>query len=149
MAKQLTFAEAPRRGPRIAILPDAARVEERLCALARERGFVAGRVALSLLELERELVRDAQRNGACPEVASPFALQLALREAARDHSQGPYSAIRNHPGYARALGELLGVLSEGLLEPAEIAAFDLPERPAALGRTLVAARQTLEAAGLV
>src|SRR5882724_7841148 len=91
----------------IAVLPDAARVEERLARLARQRGFVAGKVACSLAELERGLVREAQQAGTCPQIASPFALQLALREAARNHSPGPYFAIRNHAGYARALGDLL------------------------------------------
>src|SRR6266478_2163994 len=105
----------------IAVLPDAARVEERLARLARQRGFVAGKVACSLAELERGLVREAQQAGTCPQIASPFALQLALRQAARDHSPGPYFAIRNHAGYARALGDLLAALTEGLLGPEELA----------------------------
>src|SRR3989442_13243284 len=104
MPQQLSFAEARRRGPRIAILPDAALVEERLVRLARERVFVPGRVAYSLAELGRELIREAQRAGACPEVASPFALQLALRQAARELSPGPCSAIPTHAGYGRAFG---------------------------------------------
>ena len=149
MHRQLSFAEARRRGPRIAVLPDAARVEERLGRLARERGFVPGRVAYSLAELGRELIREAQRAGACPEVASPFALELALRQAAREHSPGPYFGIRNHAGYARALGDLLAALTEGLLEPVELAALDVPERPVALGRTLIAARAALDRAALV
>ena len=86
-AAQLSFAEARRRGPRIAVLPDAARVEERLGRLARERGFVPGRVAYSLAELGRELIREAQRAGACAEVASPFALQL--RERSRGQTAQP------------------------------------------------------------
>src|SRR5712671_1495543 len=104
----------------IAVLPDAARVEERLARLARQRGFVAGKVACSLAELERGVVREAQQAGACPQIASPFALQLALREAARTHSPGPYFAIRNHAGYARALGDLLSALTHGLLPPLEL-----------------------------
>lgn len=132
----------------IAVLPDATRVEERLARLARQRGFVAGKVACSLAELERGLVREAQQAGACPQIASPFALQLALREAARNHSPGPYFAIRNHAGYARALGDLLSALTHGLLPPFELAAPDAPERAVALGRTLLAARQSLERAGL-
>ena len=132
----------------IAVLPDAARVEERLVRLARQRGFVAGKVACSLAELERGLVREAQQAGACPQIASPFALQLALREAARNHSPGPYFAIRNHAGYARALGDLLSALTHGLLPPLELTALDAPERAIALGRTLLAARQALERAGL-
>ena len=132
----------------IAVLPDAARVEERLARLARQRGFVAGKVACSLAELERGLVREAQQAGTCPQIASPFALQLALREAARNHSPGPYFAIRNHAGYARALGDLLSALTHGLLPPLELTALDAPERAVALGRTLLAARQALDRAGL-
>src|SRR5207302_10813805 len=86
--------------PRIAVLPDAARVEERLGDLARQRDFVPFRIAFSVAELGRELIREAQRAGSCPEVASRFAVQLALRQAARDHSPGPYFAVRNHAGYA-------------------------------------------------
>src|SRR2546421_345977 len=149
MPRQLSFAEARRRGPRIAVLPDAARVEERLGRLARERGFVPGRVAYSLAELGRELIREAQRAGACAEVASRFALQLALRQAAREHSPGPYFGIRNHAGYARALGDLLAALTEGLLEPVELAELDVPERPVALARTLIAVRAALDRAELV
>src|SRR5467141_651100 len=132
----------------IAVLPDAARVEERLARLARQRGFVAGKVACSLAELERGLVREAQQAGACPQIASPFALQLALSAAARNHSPGPYFAIRNHAGYARALGDLLSALMHGLLPPAELSVLYAPERAVALGRTLLAARQALDRAGL-
>src|SRR6266404_1773508 len=132
----------------IAVLPDAARVEERLARLARQRGFVAGKVACSLAELERGLVREAQQAGTCPQIASPFALQLAPREAARNPSPGPYFAIRNHAGYARALGDLLSALMHGLLPPLELTALDAPERAVALGRTLLAARQALDRAGL-
>src|SRR5207237_7353202 len=97
-------------------------------------------------ELETELVRAAQRKGRCVKVASPQAVMLALREAAREHSPGPYFAVRNQPGYARALGELLAALGQGLIEPAELA--QLPERAGALGRTLTAFRALLGAAGL-
>ena len=61
------------------MLPDAERVEERLGQLARAHGFVAGRVACSLADLERELVQSAQRAGKCPAVATPQAVMLALR----------------------------------------------------------------------
>ncbi|HEY6911800.1 MAG TPA: PD-(D/E)XK nuclease family protein [Myxococcales bacterium] len=152
MPEQLSFAHARRRqGLRLAVLPDAARVEERLRRLAREpgRGIVAGRVACSIAELERELVREAQRAGSCPAQASPFALRLALREAARDHSQGPCFAIRREPGYARALGDVSSALTQGLLAPADLLALDVPERVRALGRTLQAAGDALARAGLV
>ena len=149
MPSQLSFADLPRRrGPRVSVLPDAARVEERLHLLAREQGFVAGRVACSLADLERELVREARKAGRCPAPASPEALLLALREAAREHSQGPFFRIREQPGYARALGVLLSALTQGLLDPAELLALDVPERVAALARTLLAARKLLDAAGL-
>ncbi len=152
MPEQLSFAQARRRqGLRIVVLPDAARVEERLRRLAREpgRAIVVGKVACSLAELERELVREAQRAEACPAQASRFALQLALREAARDHSQGPYFAIRREPGYARALGDLWSALAQGLLAPADLLSLDVPERVRALGRTLQAAGEALSRAGLV
>jgi superfamily I DNA/RNA helicase/RecB family exonuclease len=138
---QLSFADVKPRGPRLAVLPDAARVEERLFALARGSGLVAGKSACSLPDLERELIRVAR-----VPVASPLALTLALREAARDHSHGPYAGIREQPGYVRALGRLLRTLSHGLLEPGELAAG--AARAAALGRTLQAARDLLHRAGL-
>jgi len=125
------------------VLPDAARVEERLSRLARASGLVAGKAACSLAELERELLRTARVS-----VASPLALSLALRDAAVRHSQGPYFSIREQPGYARALGDLLAALSHGLLDPAELAQLDVPLRVRALGRTLTAARSMLRSAGL-
>jgi len=146
---QLTFADVrPRGGPQLTVLPDAARVEERLQQLARAQGFVAGRVACSVADLERELVREARRSGSCPAPASPAALLLALREAARGHSHGPFFSVRDQPGYARALGDLLAALAQGLLEPAELLSLEVPERVAALARTLVAARALLDGAGL-
>ncbi|HZX94217.1 MAG TPA: hypothetical protein VFE90_06850, partial [Myxococcales bacterium] len=148
MPMQLSFAEARRhRGLRVAILPDGARVEERLLQLSRERTVVAGKMACTLAELERELVREARRAGACPPPASPWLLQLALREAAREHSHGPWHAIRNQPGYERALGDLLAALTEGLIHPAELLSLDVPERVRAAGRTLEAAREALRRAG--
>src|SRR5207245_5274267 len=66
----------------------------------------------------------------------------------RDHSPGPYFAIRNHAGYARALGDLLAALTEGLLGPEELAALDVGGRATALGRTLAAARAALDRGGL-
>src|SRR5205085_4091571 len=152
MAVQLSFAEVKPRAPRSrwAVLPDAARVEERLNALARAHGFVPGRVALSIAELERELVRAAQQAGKCGQVASPEALLLALREAAAEHSRGPFLAVRHQPGYIRALSDLQAVLAQGLSEPIDLAAnLDVPERAVALGRTLAAARALLDRAGLV
>lgn len=146
---QLTFADLRPRGPRIAVLPDAARVEERLLAAARAQGFVAGRPACSVAELERELVREARRAGKCPAAASPQALALAMRQAARDHSAGPFFRIREQPGYVRALLDLSAALTQGLLEPAELLELDVPERVLALARTLAAARRTLDKAGLV
>ena len=141
---QLNFSEAPRpRGPLLAVLPDAARVEERLLQLSRSAGLVAGKAACSLGELERELLRTARVS-----VVSPLALSLALREAARGHSHGPYFSIRDQPGYAQALGELLAALSHGLLDPAEMAGLDVPPRVRALAQTLTAARELLLSAKL-
>jgi RecB family exonuclease len=130
------------------VLPDAARVEERLAQLARAQGFVAGAVACSVADLERELVREARRSGKCPAPASPQALLLALREAAREHSQGPFFRIREQPGYAGALGDLLASLAQGLLDPAELLSLEVPERVTALARTLLAVRKRLDSVGL-
>jgi RecB family exonuclease len=141
---QLSLSLDRPRGPHLLVLPDAARVEERLLSLARGASLVAGKVACTLAELERELLRAARVR-----VAAPFALQLALREAARSKSQGPYFPVRDQPGYARALGELLAALSHGLLSLEELETLDVPARPRALGRTLLAARSTLARAGLV
>src|SRR5206468_3514810 len=110
--QQLSFADARPRGPRLFVLPDAARVEERLLLLARSGGVVAGRNACSLAELERELIRAAR-----VAVAPPLTLELVLRQAARERSQGPFFAIREQPGYARALGSLLTTLSHGDVGP--------------------------------
>jgi ATP-dependent helicase/nuclease subunit B len=141
---QLDFtAPARPRGPLLAVLPDAARVEERLLRLARSSALVAGKAACSLAELERELLRTAR-----VAVASPLASMLALREAALRHSQGPYFSIREQPGYAQALGDLLAALAHGLLEPLELEKLDVPHRVRALGRTLTAARELLAAAKL-
>src|SRR2546422_11710755 len=98
MPTQLSLAEARRRGPRIAVLPDAARVEERLGDLARQRGFVPFRIAFSVPELGRELIREAQRARSCPGGASRFAVQLPLRQGARAPSPGPYFPARTPPG---------------------------------------------------
>src|SRR5262249_19364211 len=52
-------------------------------------------------------------------------------------------------GYVRALGDLLGTLEQGLLDPADLARLDVPERVAMLARTLAAARTLLDRAGVV
>src|SRR4051812_21145154 len=135
-AMQLTFEDARRRrGLTLSVLPDAARVEERLASLARQQGLVPFRVACSVAQLESELVRAARRAGMCPAPASPEAVLLALRDAARDHSEGAFQAIRREPGYVRALGRLLEL-------PV------LPEGSDGLERTLAAARAILNRAGL-
>src|SRR2546429_205957 len=61
---QLSFDDARRKapiGPPLTVLPDAARVEEHL--VRRATPFVAGQVACTLLQLERELVRNARADG--------------------------------------------------------------------------------------
>ncbi|MCA1829026.1 MAG: PD-(D/E)XK nuclease family protein [Myxococcales bacterium] len=148
-SQQLTFADIRPRGPQLLVLPDAARVEEWLLGATRAQPFVAGKPACSLAELERELVREARRAGKCPAAATPQAFMLALREAAREHSHGRFFRIREQPGYARALGDLLATLTQGMLDPADLARLDVPERVATLGRTLVAARALLDKAGVV
>src|SRR5438552_11590924 len=73
---QLTFEDARRRrGPRLSVLPDAARVEAHLARLARAQGGLAAfKVACSAGELERELAA-GQR------IAPPEAILLAVHEA--------------------------------------------------------------------
>src|SRR2546428_14135857 len=88
MPTQLSLAEARRRGPRIAVLPDAARVEERLGDPAPPRDLVPFRIALPVAQLGPGLIPAAQRAGRCPGVASPLAGQPALRQAARPPSPG-------------------------------------------------------------
>src|SRR5437867_1958722 len=81
---QLSFDDARQKapaGPALTVLPDAARVEEHL--VRRAVPFVAGRVACTLAQLERELVREARAAGACPEVASPEALAPLFRDVSR------------------------------------------------------------------
>ncbi|HEY2027934.1 MAG TPA: PD-(D/E)XK nuclease family protein [Myxococcales bacterium] len=138
--EQLSFADARPRGPRLFVLPDAARVEERLLVLARAGGIVAGRSACSIFELERELLRAAR-----VAVAPPLTLQLVLRQAARESSQGPFFSVREQPGYARALGSLLATLSHGEVGPD---ALDGLGRARFLGHTLRAAREHLLRIGL-
>ena len=133
------------------MLPDAARVEERMASLARAQGLVARKVACTLAELERSLVREAQRAGKCPAPAPPHALQLVLRDAALGAS-GAFASIRHQPGFARALQDLLAALTQGLLEPSQLLALPLPgptrARVLPLARALVAARAALDRAGL-
>src|SRR5205823_3704977 len=104
--------------------------------LARRQGLVPFKVACSIAELENELVRAARRAGKCPAPAAPEEVLLALREAAREHSEGPFFAIRREPGYVRALA--------GLMD----AELGDSEKAVALGRTLAAARGILDRAGL-
>ena len=153
MASQLTFADVRRRrGRPLTVLPDGARVEEKLAALARTQGIVAGRIACTLAQLERELILEARRAGKCPAPAPPHALRLALREAALSAGP-PFVKLRHEPGFARALADLLAALTQGLLDPAQVLALPLPEpvraRVCALAQVLGAAQATLDRAGLV
>jgi RecB family exonuclease len=143
-ATQLSFADTRPRGPSLAVLSDGARVEDRLLRVARPLGVVAGKSACSIADLEREVVRAA---GVA--VAPPLAVSLALRQAARSHTVGPYFAIREREGYARALAGLLAALSNGLLSPDELAGLEVPPRVRALAQTLKAARALLQGAGLL
>ena len=152
MASQLSFFDArPRPRMRLAVLPDAARVEERMASLARAHGLVARKVACTLAELERALVREAQRAGKCPALAPPHALQLVIREAALVAS-GAFASIRHQPGFARALQDLLAAITQGLLEPAQLSSLPLAEpargRVLPLARALVAVRAALDRCGL-
>src|SRR5438876_743878 len=77
---QLTFEDVRRRrGLTLFVLPDAARVEERLASLARKQGLVPFRVACSLAQLEGELVRAARRAGMCPAPALATRLPVRIR----------------------------------------------------------------------
>ena len=148
---QLSFADArPRRGLVVTVLPDAARAEEWLSRAAGERGLAAGKIACTVSELEREIVREARRAGRCPAAAPPHAVELAVADAAREHTPpgSPLHLIRRQPGYARALTELWSALGQGLLEPGELLDLPLPEpvreRVAPLARVLAAARARLD-----
>ena len=154
-AAQLSFDDARRKapaGPALTVLPDAARVEEHL--VRRAVPFVAGRVACTLAQLERELIREARAAGACPEVASPEALALLFRDVCREETprEGPFWGIRDQPGFARAAQDLLAALGQGLLEPSELERLSLPEaareRIAPLATLLVRARHALDRRGL-
>jgi hypothetical protein len=120
---QLSFDDARKKvplGPPLTVLPDAARVEEYL--VRRAAPFVAGHVACTLLQLERELVQQARAEGKCPKVASPEALALLFRDVCREETprEGPFWGIRDQPGFARAAQDLMSALAQGLIEPAEL-----------------------------
>jgi ATP-dependent helicase/nuclease subunit B len=156
-ATQLSLLDAAPRlrqrpqGPSLAVLPDAARVEERLVRAARAGGSVQGRVACTVAELERDVLRAAVRAGHAPRVLPPLSLPLLFREIAREHTPrgSPFHRIRNEPGFAGALGELLAVLEQGLLPPEELHALApaLPgpqrDRIEALAALLCAAKELL------
>lgn len=149
-------ARAPASGRPLAVLPDAARVEERLLRTAAAQGSVQGRIACTVAELERELVRAAQRAGKAGRIAPKLAVRLLLREIARERTQAgsPFHAIRGEPGFAAALADLYAVLEQGLLSPAELVAAvpTLPDgqrdRVAALAGLLHAAQGELARRGL-
>jgi len=117
------------------VLPDQARVEERLAALARERRFVAGLGACTLADLERDLVRAAALAGACAEPAAPAAVDMALRKAAAD------------PALVPPLRDLWAALGHGLFDPARPPP-GLPLRVEELLRAIAAARSELHRARL-
>src|SRR5882762_7251991 len=136
---QLSFDDARRKapiGPALTVLPDAARV------------------ACTLFQLERELVRKARADGACPRVASPEALALLFRDVCREETprEGPFWGIRDQPGFARAAQDLMSALAQGLIEPAELLRLPLPdaaqERIAPLATLLVRAQKALDRRGL-
>ena len=154
-AAQLSFEDAQRRpapGLSLTVLPDAARVEEYV--LQRAVPFVAGPLACTLAQLERDLVREARAAGACPQVSTPEALALVFRQVCREETprDSAFFRIREQPGFARAVQDLLATLGQGLLEPAELLRLDLPEpareRLAPLAQILALARLALERRGL-
>ena len=141
----------------LSVLPDSARVEERLLSLARANGFVAGQPACTLAELERGLIRAGAAAHPGLSIAPPLALRLALRDTARKlgPALGPFAAIGAEPAFARALEGLLAALAQGLCDPEELfaAAADLPppvrDRTRALSGALIEARTVLRGRGLV
>ncbi|HWE24334.1 MAG TPA: hypothetical protein VG496_10390, partial [Myxococcales bacterium] len=152
---QLSFDDAPARtspGRALTVLPDAPRVEEHV--LRRAVPFVAGQLACTLAELERGLVREARAAGACPAVATAEALALLFRDVCREETprDSSFFRIRDQPGFACAVQDLLAALGHGLLEPAELLRLELPdgarERVGPLARVLALARQSLERRGL-
>src|SRR3989454_10028158 len=152
---QLSFDDARRKapiGPPLTVLPDAARVEVHL--VRRATPFVAGQVACTLLQLERELVREARAAEACPRVATPEALALLFRDVCREETprEGPFWGIRDQPGFARAAQDLLAALAHGLVEPAELLRLPLAgpvrERVWPLAKLLAQARLALDRRGL-
>ncbi len=157
---QLSFADARpmRRAGFVAfVLPDSARVEERLAWLSRRPGagsIVVGKQACTLADLEQELVCEARRRSLCPDLAPPHALQLLIRDLAREAipKGSVFHAIRGEPGFAKALIDLLAALSQGLLDPHQLQALTLPsptrERIEPVAQLLVEARRALETAGL-
>jgi ATP-dependent helicase/nuclease subunit B len=154
-AAQLSFDDARRNvpaGPALTVLPDAARVEEHV--VGRAAPFVAGRVACTLAQLERDLIREARLAGACPKVASPEALELLFRDVCREETpkHSAFWGIREQPGFARAVKDLLAALGQGSMEPAELLRLQLPdatrERVAPLAILLVHAQKALERHGL-
>jgi len=157
---QLSFADArPRRreGFVAFVLPDAARVEERLAVLSRRPGagpILVGKQACTLAELEQELVQEARRRSLCPAPLPPHALQLLVRDLARETIPPGtvFHAIRGEPGFAKAVIDLLAALSQGLLAPQELVELALPpptrERTEPLAQLLLRVRRALESAGL-
>src|SRR6267143_843020 len=152
---QLSFDDARKKapiGPPLTVLPDAARVEEHL--VRRAAPFVAGHVACTRLQLERELVQQARADGRCPKVASPEALALLLRDVCREETprEGPFWGIRDQPGFARAAQDLMSALAQGLIEPSELLRLPLPEtareRIVPLATLLLRAQKALDRRGL-
>src|SRR5438270_895870 len=149
-AAQLSFEDAHRRpapGRDLTVLPDAARVEEHV--LRRAAPFVAGQLACTLAELERGLLREARAAGLCPAVATPEALTLLFREVCREETprDSAFFGIREQPGFARAVQDLLAALGQGLLDPAELSRLNLAEasreRIRPLARVLLEVRRAL------
>src|SRR5438132_11758409 len=154
-AAQLSFEDASRRpapGRALTVLPDAARVEEHV--LRRAAPFVAGQLACTLAELGGGLLREARAAGVCPPVATPEALRLLFREVCREETprDSAFFGIREQPGFARAVQDLLAALGQGLLDPAELSRLDLPEaareRIRPLARVLLEVRRALDRRGL-
>ena len=100
-AAQLSFDDARRKapaGPALTVLPDAARVEERL--VRRATPAVFGIVACTLAQLERDLVDVADHDAARgrPPLAACWRSSSARSAGRRRHGRGRSSASAISPG---------------------------------------------------
>jgi len=153
-AGQLSFGEAPPpRGPELLVLPDAARVEEHLLRAAEAGGLALAGGVCTVAELEQALIEAAHGERAA---AGRAALELIYRRVCRERTPrgSPWFAVRETPGFARALRSLGAALGQGMMAADElqslVAQLDerLQRRLGPLAHLLLAAQRELAQAGL-